>query len=152
MRNFNQPESLGHLSGLSSRLFNRLLTSRFRQAGIELTAEQWGVLLTLRTQGTLSQRELTELLYLEKSSVSRSIQGLVQRAWLRQITDPQDSRKKLISLTEKAILIVEQCSVIAQSVLDDAQQGIEPDSLSQTRQQLSQVVANLRRLNQLGES
>ena len=49
---------MGHLTGLASRLFNRLLTSRFKQAGINITAEQWGVILTLKQYGSITEPNL----------------------------------------------------------------------------------------------
>lgn len=148
MKSYYQQQSLGHLTGLASRLFNRLLTQRFKHAGIHMTAEQWGVILVLNNSEPMTQSQISELLYLEKSSVSRSIDGLEKRGWIERQRNPHDSRSKLVSLTEKSLAIVEQCAEIAAGVLDDAQQGSTQSELQISKQQLSGVISNLRQLNQ----
>ncbi|KGY13982.1 MarR family transcriptional regulator [Vibrio tubiashii] len=146
MKYTNQHQSLGHLTGLASRLFNRLLTQRFKQANIELTAEQWGVIVELSARQTMTQAELCECLYLEKSSVSRSVDGLEKRGWIVRKRSPLDSRAKLVELTEKSYAAVEECTCIAASVLEDAQRDIESNQLVESKVLLSQVITNLRLL------
>lgn len=144
---YPQQASLGHLTGLASRLFNRLLTQRFKQAGIDMTAEQWGVILLMSNSAQpLSQTELAEMLYLEKSSVSRSLDGLLKREWIVRQVDSSDSRKKRVMLTPQAQQIAAQCAAIAEGVLQDAQHGQSPTGLIQSHLQLSGVIDNLRGL------
>lgn len=147
MKNYSHQQSLGHLTGLASRLFNRLLTIRFKQAGIDMTAEQWGVILVLRNSEPLTQSQISELLYLEKSSVSRSIDGLEKRGWIERQRSPTDNRSKIVILTEKSLGVVEQCEGIAANVLQEAQQGIDDAELHTSKQSLSKVITSLRQLN-----
>ncbi|EEX41034.1 MarR family winged helix-turn-helix transcriptional regulator [Vibrio furnissii] len=157
MTQHRHQQSLGHLTGLASRLFNRLLTQRFKQASIDMTAEQWGVILVLKNHALknhesknsepMTQSQISELLYLEKSSVSRSIDGLEKRGWIERQRSPSDSRSKFVSLTQQSLAVVERCSEIAATVLADAQQGIEEAELERTKQHLAQVVRQLRQLN-----
>ncbi|WP_412498615.1 MarR family winged helix-turn-helix transcriptional regulator [Vibrio furnissii] len=167
MTQHRHQQSLGHLTGLASRLFNRLLTQRFKQASIDMTAEQWGVILVLKNHALkndalkndalknhesknnepMTQSQISELLYLEKSSVSRSIDGLEKRGWIERQRSSSDSRSKFVSLTQQSLAVVERCSEIAATVLADAQQGIEEAELEHTKQHLAQVVRQLRQLN-----
>lgn len=152
MTQHRHQQSLGHLTGLASRLFNRLLTQRFKQASIDITAEQWGVILVLKNHESknsepMTQSQISELLYLEKSSVSRSIDGLEKRGWIERQRSSSDSRSKFVSLTQQSLAVVERCSEIAATVLADAQQGIEEAELERTKQHLALVVRQLRQLN-----
>ncbi|WP_282175948.1 MarR family winged helix-turn-helix transcriptional regulator [Vibrio nereis] len=147
MKNYSHQQSLGHLTGLASRLFNRLLTIRFKDAGIDMTAEQWGVIVVLKNSEPMTQSQIGELLYLEKSSVSRSIDGLEKRGWIERQRSPYDSRSKIVLLTEKSRCVVEQCEAIATSVLYDAQQDTNEIELQTSKQNLSKVITNLRQLN-----
>lgn len=147
MKNYSHQQSLGHLTGLASRLFNRLLTIRFKDAGIDMTAEQWGVIVVLKNSEPMTQSQIGELLYLEKSSVSRSIDGLEKRGWIERQRSPHDSRSKRVLLTEKSRCVVEQCEAIATSVLHDAQQDTNDIELQTSKQNLSKVITNLRHLN-----
>jgi len=147
VKNYSHQQSLGHLTGLASRLFNRLLTIRFKQAGIDMTAEQWGVILILRNSEPMTQSQISELLYLEKSSVSRSIDGLEKRGWVERQSSTHDSRSKIVMLTEKSLGVAAECEEIAASVLQDAQQDIDDQELQTSKQHLSKVITSLRQLN-----
>lgn len=149
MPRYDHRHSLGHQTGLASRLFNRLLTRRFHDAGIKMTAEQWGVIQVLLNNGAMTQNQLGETLYLEKSTISRSVSGLKKRGWVVGEENTEDRRQKLTTFTPEAIDIAEQCSTIAKSVLIDAQAGLDPEAVSGSLQQLSGVISNLRDLNQL---
>ena len=138
--------SMGHLTGLASRLFNRLLTSRFKQAGINITAEQWGVILTLKQYGSISQSQICDILYLEKSSVSRSVEVLEKNGWVMRVKSQTDSRTKLVNLTEQSLDVVSECTKIAQGVLDDSQNHIDLKGLNESQELLVKVVSNLRSL------
>lgn len=112
-----------------------------------MTAEQWGVILALSTHEPMTQNQISELLYLEKSSVSRSIDCLEKRGWIERRRSPHDSRSKIVSLSEKALCVVEKGKEIAAKVLLDAQQGVDESQLQTTKENLSETIANLRQLN-----
>ncbi len=112
-----------------------------------MTAEQWGVILVLKNSEPMTQSQICDLLYLEKSSVSRSIDGLEKRGWIERQRSPHDSRSKIVVLTDKSLSVVEQCEQIAASVLQDAQQDIDAQQLQASKQNLSQVITSLRQLN-----
>ncbi|TXG77080.1 MAG: MarR family transcriptional regulator [Rhodocyclaceae bacterium] len=145
---YDQTQSLGHLTGLSGRLFNTLLTRRFSAAGIEMTAEQWGVILLLLNHGAVTQGQLAEMLYLEKSTVSRSVTSLEKRGWVVREKGAEDGRHKRVALTENATGVAERCAEIARSVLEDAQAGLNPEAIASSHEQLSGVIRNLRSLNE----
>ncbi|MAS24239.1 MAG: MarR family transcriptional regulator [Oceanospirillaceae bacterium] len=144
---YDHNHSLGYLTGLASRLFNNLIARRFREAGIDLTAEQWGVVMLLSKGEATTQKQLSEQLYLEKSSVSRLLDGLEKKGWLERQPDPEDSRRKRVIPTERALAEASRCSAIANAVLSDVQQGIAADDLEQGQSVLNQVIGNLRDLN-----
>ncbi|WP_432695576.1 MarR family winged helix-turn-helix transcriptional regulator [Marinobacterium sp. YM272] len=150
MASYTHTQSLGHLTGLAGRLFNKLLTSRFQAAGIDMTAEQWGVVLLLVNHDTLTQGQIGEMLYLEKSTISRSITGLVKRGWVVCNKSAEDGRQRNVSLTPKAMKIVERCAEIASGVLRDAQQGLSENEIASNQQHLASVIGNLRQLNNNG--
>ena len=141
---YNPQKSLGYLSGLTSRLLNQLLATRFKEAGIDMTAEQWGAVVVLLQDEGITQRQLAERLYLEKSSVSRLIDGMELRGWIVRKKDPRDSRSRLLYPTEQVKVTAEQCATIAGNTLAEAQQGISEDELALMHSLLHKVIANLR--------
>ena len=141
---YDHNQSLGYLTGVSSRLFSNILAMRFREAGIDMTAEQWGAIIVLLNGEAMNQAQLGELLYLEKSSVSRLTDGLERRGWIVRTQDPKDCRQKLIIPTSMALDMAEHCTTIARTVLEQAQLGMTEDEMIDCRSSLSRIITNLR--------
>lgn len=144
---YDHNQSLGYLTGLASRLLSNTLASRFKNEGIDMTAEQWGVIILLLNCGVLTQSQLTDLLYLEKSSVSRLTERLEKHCWIVRTRSPEDSRQKLISPTPKVHDIAEHCAGIARNVLEEAQTGMTEQEKLTCRSLLSKIIENLRNLD-----
>ena len=90
------------------------------------------------TQGQLGGR-----LYLEKSSVSRLVDGLERRGWIVRMKSPGDSRNKLVTPTPKALETAERCAAIASAVLEEAHRGMTEDEQLVCRSFLARIIANL---------
>ncbi|HKG93673.1 MAG TPA: bifunctional helix-turn-helix transcriptional regulator/GNAT family N-acetyltransferase [Gemmatimonadaceae bacterium] len=58
-------------------------------------------MVEIERHGQLTVAELAETLRLDKSSASRSLAQLVERGWLRAVTDAGDARRKPLALTAK---------------------------------------------------
>jgi len=143
---YDPSQSLGFLAGLVSRLLNNRLSTRLKEVGIKMTAEQWGALIVLAKDGPMSQRKLGQQLFLEKSSVSRLIDGLEKQGWILRGKDPEDSRKKVVSITSAVQELMQKGAPIARTVLDEAQRGMDEDELLVLERLLSHSIANLRNL------
>jgi DNA-binding MarR family transcriptional regulator len=58
-------------------------------------------ILEIGTRGPLTSAELSEILHLEKSSVSRMVRKLIECGELKEAVDADDARIKQLSLTAK---------------------------------------------------
>lgn len=112
-----------------------------------MTAEQWGAIVVLFNSGPMTQVQLGEQLYLEKSSVSRLANGLEKRDWIERTRDDRDSRQKLVSLTPKGKKLVGRCADIARKILEEAQLGMTEYEKLTFRSLLSRTITNLRELS-----
>ncbi len=93
---------------------NRIITERTRtlvnKGGPLIHAEQVPVLMALYHTGPLSQQELANKLYRNKSSIQRTVVRLLQHNLVRIGEDCWDRRKNIVSLTEKAKQLAAQLS------------------------------------------
>jgi MarR family multiple antibiotic resistance transcriptional regulator len=143
MFSYDHNKSVGYWAGLASRLLSNTLGKRFQEAGIKMTAEQWGAIILLLNDDAMTQGQLGERLYLEKSSVSRLVDGLERRGWVVRTKSPGDNRHKLVTPTPKALETAERCAAIARGVLEEAQRGMTEDERLVCRSFLSRIIANL---------
>ena len=83
---------------------SRQLTNKLNEAlkPFGLYSAQWSVLFVLHTKGSLTQKELSEYLFVEAPPMTRTIQRLVKQGYVRQIPG-KDKREKYIQLTEEAV-------------------------------------------------
>jgi DNA-binding MarR family transcriptional regulator len=77
-----------------------LLEAETTPCGAPMSPAEAHALTILRTGG-LHQGVLGERLNLGKSSMSRLVDGLAQRGWVRREADPRDGRARLLVLTDK---------------------------------------------------
>lgn len=75
------------------------LINRFKTEGINITPEQWVLLLKLE-EGKVNQTDLANGSFKDKHTVSRILDLLVKKGFVIREPDPEDGRKYLISLTD----------------------------------------------------
>jgi len=68
--------------------------------GFDLSLSEMFALLALSAGAPVSQQALAEQLHLEKSTVSRLVQHLEQRGWVRRVRDLHDTRVFRLQLSE----------------------------------------------------
>lgn len=67
-----------------------------------LYGSQWAVIYVLKKNGSLTQKELSDYLFVEAPPMTRTIQRLVKQGYVRQVPG-QDKREKHIQLTDEAL-------------------------------------------------
>lgn len=135
--------SLGYLTSAIVRLLGKRMGNRFHDAGLEITMEQWAVLVMLRDRDGLTQQDLADGLVLEKSSVSRALNGLERHGWVSRTRDSDDARLKRIMLTDKAWSVCDESIDIVKSVLGEAQKDLSPDERAMLHRLLLRVLQTL---------
>jgi DNA-binding MarR family transcriptional regulator len=68
--------------------------------GFDLSLSEMFALLALSAGAPVSQQALAEQLHLEKSTVSRLVQHLERREWVRRVRDLHDTRVFRLQLSE----------------------------------------------------
>ena len=141
---YDKSQFLGHLTNVVARSFNSCLAKRFAEAGIEMTAEQWGAMLLLWNQDGRTQQEMAQDLALEKSTVSRLVDGLEKNGLATRTQGTVDARQKLIFLTDKGKNIRDESVRIARALLAEAQEGVTEAELFLCRDVLARISRNLK--------
>lgn len=145
MHNCSLPldESLGYLACRLHRLLSCNLARRFAEAGLEITVEQWRLLMQLWLRDGLTQNELTERLTQDKTGVSRLLKQLEERGMVRRVAVPHDRRSRSVLLADPGRSAVEQGLSLAKEVVTRAQAVVEPEQLAICKDVLHRIVAGL---------
>ena len=88
---------------------SRFQTSQFfKEVGVDITPEQWVLLLRLFEKDGQSQGELADKNFHDYPNITRMVDALENRMLAERTPDPGDRRKFLIHLTQEGRGLVEK--------------------------------------------
>ena len=119
------------LNGKVSAAINRKLSRNFRQNGVEITPEQWTVLLFLWEKD-------------DKPSMTRLIDNMERQHLVVRIADKRDRRTNLIHLTKTGRELEGKARFIANKTLKEALQGLTLEELKVSQDVLRKVFTNIK--------
>ena len=123
-------------------LINRL-NQHFKDAGYDITTEQYRVLVNLWNKDGQNQQSLSTATRKNKTSMTRLINGLEKRNLVVRVPDKDDQRNKLIYLTPKGKALPGELTQLAKKTLHEAQRGITAAELEACNRVLLKVIENL---------
>ena len=112
------------LNGKVSTAINRKLTRNFRQNGIEISPEQWTILLSLWEKDGVTQQDLCNATFKDKPSMTRLIDNMERQHLVVRISDRRDRRINLIHLTKTGRELEDKAFIIANKTMKEALEGI----------------------------
>ena len=85
-------KSLGFLLDVTNAKLKIEMLRRFKENGYDITPEQWIVLNSIREREGVCQRELADLTFKDKPTITRILDLLVKKQLIRRETDSKDRR------------------------------------------------------------
>lgn len=123
----------------------RSLTYReFLQHGLELTPEQWVVLVQLWQKDGQSQSVLGELTLRDKPTLSRILDTMEKSGLVSRQADEADARTKLVKLTRRGKSLQAKLVPVAKQLVARLESGISEADLETTHRTLTRMLENLR--------
>jgi MarR family transcriptional regulator for hemolysin len=108
-----------------------------------LTLPQWRVIGQLAFADGVSQVELAGLIETDPMTVSGLVERLESKGLVVRVTDPGDSRAKIVKITDKARSMVKAMIVISEDVYAEAFDGINDADRASMLGVLTRVSTNL---------
>lgn len=93
----------------------------------DLTLPQLHGLMTLNEQGAITQKELVRRTRMPKSTLSQSLDGLVEKGFIRRDVNPDNRREVVLTIDQSGKRLIEE--------IEQQEEG--------TEQQLNQILARL---------
>jgi DNA-binding MarR family transcriptional regulator len=123
----------------------RLLRRHFDAAAQShgLTLPQWRAIGQLSMTDGLSQVALANLIDTDPMTVSGLVERLEGKGLVVRVADPDDSRAKIVMLTDKANALVTQMKRLADSISAELFDGINDTERATALRVLQQMSANL---------
>jgi DNA-binding MarR family transcriptional regulator len=140
---FKRGELYSVINGMASTAVARRLQKNFRNAGLEITIEQWSVLYHLWKEDCLSQQELCNRTFRDKPSITRLIDNLEKQKLVKRVPSKTDRRINLVSLTEDARDMQDLTILIANQTMSEALIGVNKEEIEVVKSVFQRVYDNL---------
>jgi DNA-binding MarR family transcriptional regulator len=122
------------LSRMVSAIYDGALTS----AGLKTS--QFSVLVSVANRKQARPAELTKHLQLDESTLSRNVERMCARGWLRLVQDG-DRRSHLIEVTDKGLALIRKCLPALQKAQAEVSQRLGTDTVAELRSALRKLSA-----------
>jgi len=123
-----------------------------RAVGLGVTRAQWKVLFRLTRQPGLRQIELADMLEIEPITLSRIVDRLEESGLVERRPDPADRRAWRLHVTAQAQPLIAKLRAIADDLIAEAFDGIDPSEIEITRRVLARARENACRNNALNRA
>jgi len=132
------------LTGKAYTALSRRLQKNLRGAGLDITSEQWSILYALWEEEGLTQQELAQRTFREKTAITRLIDNLVRSDLVIRVADKGDRRTNLIYLTKVGRQLKTVCMEQANQTLNEALAGVDTPHIHIAKETLKKVYENLK--------
>jgi DNA-binding MarR family transcriptional regulator len=141
---FKKSELYSFITGKASTAIARRLQKNFKQAGVDITIEQWSVLYHLWKENGMSQQQLCDATFRDKPSITRLVDNLEKLKLVKRVASKEDRRSNLIFLTAEAQQLQDQSMELANQTLNEALEGVTDEQIEIAKEVLHQVYENLK--------
>lgn len=119
-------------------------TALFKKHKAEITIDQAIILKVLSHIENLTQQELAEITYKDKSNLSRMVESLQEKKLLKASLDLKDNRAvKKLEITEKGRALINDLFKYAIKLHNSAIDGITPEELETVKRVMKKIRNNL---------
>ncbi len=140
------PFEIGETAHALRKAFDR------HAVGLGVTRAQWKVLFRLARQPGLRQIELADMLEIEPITLSRIVDRLEEARLVERRPDPSDRRAWRLHVTARAQPLIAKLRGIADEMIGEAFDGIDPKDVEITRRVLARARENVCRNNALNRA
>jgi DNA-binding MarR family transcriptional regulator len=137
------PRALAYWANRFTEVARRAMYRAFREHEVEITPEQWMVLVTLWQRGPSSQRAIAERVDRDAPTMSRIIDSMSRAGLVERRPDSADGRSVQIALTRRAKDLKPILVPVVEKLVADLEAGVPAADLEVTRRTLMRLVENL---------
>ncbi len=148
----SEAQSHDTVGGWAKRLYfasRAVMDTILRPYGLGST--QWYVLYQLANEGPTMQRDLVQMLNIERATLSGIVAALVRKRLVSQIPDTEDQRQRMLRITRAGTKLWEALPNPIEHILEVAFKGADPTEMEIARRVLQAATKRLNDHNWEGE-
>jgi DNA-binding MarR family transcriptional regulator len=140
-KRYSIEKSTGFIIYRTALAMRAVMQRKLKEQGYDITPEQYGILMLLREEEGLSQKEIGDVLFKDKPNISRMLDALERKKLiLRQSTD---RRSFAIFLTGEGKKLAEEILPIKLQLGEEALNGLLAREIEALESMLNKIYANI---------
>jgi len=136
-------DSLGFIVRRAQTALHNRLFENFKKDGIDVSPEQWGVMVRLMDSESISQSNIAHKSSRNHSSITRIIDNMSEKDLVVRIDHPTDRRTNLIMLSANGKKVLKKLMKSAERTLLESKAHISETDMKTCKEVLLQVIKNL---------
>jgi DNA-binding MarR family transcriptional regulator len=136
-------ESLGFIVRKAQTAMHNRLFENFKKDGIDVSPEQWGIMVRLMANKSISQSDIAHKSARNHSSITRIIDTMSQKNLVVRVDHPTDRRTNLITLSLNGKKLLAKLMKSAEKTLAESKSKISSTDMQTCKDVLLQVIKNL---------
>jgi DNA-binding MarR family transcriptional regulator len=122
--------------------YRQYAQKNIKASKINITIDQWLILKSIKDNPGLTQKEIAEMVFKDYASVTRIIEVLVKRSYLKRSFHKTDRRRYNLELTATAEKTLKKLLPIIHSNRTHALDGVSQQALKQMQKTLKKIIVN----------
>ena len=143
--NMNNPsKTIFHTIEKTIKVYRKFAQKNISKIVEDITIDQKMVLQYLYDYPDLNQKEIGELVFRDNASMTRMIDIMVKKNYLKRLMNPEDRRRYKIEVTLKGKYILVKLPPVIKSNRKKALDGLTKEELIQLENILNKILSNLK--------
>jgi DNA-binding MarR family transcriptional regulator len=126
----------------SIKTYRQYAQQKLNSAELGITVDQWLVINMIKQNPELSQQEIAERVFKDNASVTRIIELMVQKDYIKRNVSADDRRRMELIVTLRGKRLLEKAERVVRSYRRDALKGITDKELEAARKVLNKIINN----------
>ncbi len=126
----------------SIKTYRKYAQSKIKSKGFDITIDQWLVLKTLQENNHIPQNQIAEKVFKDMASITRIIEILVQKKYIKRKSNASDRRKFDLEISELGIGIIQDIHPIVIENRKQALKGLKQEEVKILKMHLEKLIHN----------
>lgn len=147
MQKLNRHDSVGFLLQRAAKELSRHAAHVLQSKGFDLKIEHMVILARLWEEDNLTQQQLSERICQNKTNITRAIDLLEEKGYVKRLPGVNDRRNKYIQLTLKGKKMEQKfVPIVAKEILGIALNGMKKEEIELFKKMLTTIYNNLQNI------
>lgn len=143
MNIFMLNDSINFLVSKTSQKFKLELNRKLKKSGLDVSSDQWTVLMFLSDNNGPTQTDLAQKLYKDRANLTRILDLMEKNQLVERQRSSTDRREYNVYITEKGKSLIPELKLIGDSVMEKALNGANAEEIIGIKHFLNKLFINL---------